>query len=62
VNQIGILRKQFMTWWWDWIGPGRTGIQNTVGRAACLIAGHEQGRSVYCDWCGSPVRAPRHRR
>lgn len=57
-----MLRKRFMEWWWGWLGPGHTGVQNAVGRAVCAVAGHEQGRSIHCDWCGTIGPGRRRRR
>lgn len=49
-------RSRFMQWWWDAVGPGRVWLQNSVGWVGCLFAGHEQGRSFWCDWCGKDMR------
>lgn len=48
-------RSRLMNWWWDFIGPGHISVQNKVGRVLCWFAGHEQGRSIYCDWCGKDM-------
>ncbi len=52
------VRARAMQRWWGmyplrprWLRP----VQNAVGRLSCLVAGHERGRSIYCDWCGKDV-------
>lgn len=41
--------------WWAW-WPGKPKwLQNGVGRVLCWFRGHEQGRSVWCDWCGKEM-------
>ncbi len=38
--------------WWDWHPNKPVRLQNGVGRIVCLFFGHEQSRSIWCDWCG----------
>jgi hypothetical protein len=52
------IRARTMQRWWGlfplrpwWLRP----VQNAVGRLGCLVAGHEQGRAWFCDWCGKDL-------
>ncbi len=48
-------RQALMHRWWDW-RPGKPlRVQNAFGRLVCVAAGHEKGRSDYCDWCGKDM-------
>jgi hypothetical protein len=56
MNAYSTFRGRLMMRWWDFIPGKSVRLQNAVGRAVCLVYGHEQGRSRYCDWCGKELR------
>lgn len=42
-----------MRQWWEFSTP--LWLQNGVARVLCWFAGHERGRSNWCDWCGKDM-------
>ncbi len=43
--------------WWDFFPSKPIWLQNGLGRIVCRFAGHEKGRSQWCDWCGKDLDA-----